>query len=47
LTGCSLQEAQSAVQAASLSSGIRDCLLRLLAKLAQEVAAVSSKPKES
>jgi lipoate---protein ligase len=46
LTGCSLQEAQAAVQTASLSTGIRECLLRLLVKLAHEVAAVSSKPKE-
>jgi hypothetical protein len=33
-----LQEAQTAVQGAALSSGIRESLLRLLAKLAGEVA---------
>lgn len=38
LTGCSLQGAQAAVQAAPLSAGIRETLFRLLAKLAQEVA---------
>jgi len=48
LTGCSLQEAQAAVQAAPLSAGIREILFRLLAKLAREVVAISSlKPKEN
>ncbi len=47
LTDCSLQEAQVAVQDASLSDGIRETLLRLLAKLAQEAADISSvKSKE-
>jgi hypothetical protein len=48
LTGCSLQEAQAAVQAAPLSAGIRETLFRLLEKLAREVAGISSlKPKEN
>ena len=48
LTGCSLQEAQAAVQAAPLSAGIRETLFRLLEKLAGEVADISSsKPKEN
>ncbi len=46
LTGCSLQEAQAAVLAASFSNGIRESLLRLLTKLTHEVASVSSKSKE-
>jgi lipoate---protein ligase len=48
LSGCSLQEAQAAVQTASLSAGIRETLLRLLAKLAGEVTTLSSaRPKEN
>ena len=48
LTGCSLQKAQTVVQAASLSAGIRESLFRLLAKLAGEIADRSSlKPKEN
>jgi lipoate-protein ligase A len=48
LTGCSLHEAQAAVQAAPLSAGIRETLFRLLAKLSREVVAVSSpKTKEN
>ena len=48
LAGCSLQEAKAAVQAASLSAGIRETLFRLLEKLAPEVAGISSlKPKEN
>lgn len=47
LTDCSLREAQAAVLTASLSTGIQEALLRLLAKLAREVAARSSKPKEN
>jgi lipoate-protein ligase A len=48
LTGCSLPKAQAAVQGAPLSAGIRESLSRLLEKLAQEVAGISSgKPKEN
>ena len=48
LINCSLQEAQAAVQAASLSADIRESLFRLLEKLAWEVASISSvKPKEN
>jgi lipoate---protein ligase len=46
LTGCSLQEAQTAVQTALLSAGIREALFRLLAKLAKEVTAISSSSTE-
>jgi lipoate-protein ligase A len=47
LTGCSLQEAQAAVQAAPFNAGMRESLLRLLTKLAREVAEISSiEPKE-
>lgn len=42
LAGCSLQQAQAAVQAAPLSAGIRETLLRLLEKLAKEVSDISS-----
>lgn len=41
LIGCSVQEAQAAVQAATLAPGIRGTLFRLLAKLAREVADIS------
>lgn len=51
LTGCSLQEAQAAVQAAVQAAsltGIQETLFRLVAKLAQEVATISSlKPREN
>ncbi len=47
LAGCSLQEAQSTVQAAPLSAGIREILFRLLAKLAKDVAVITPKPKEN
>jgi lipoate---protein ligase len=48
LTNCTLQEAYSAIQAAPLPAGIRESLFRLLARLAGEVAAVSSsKSKEN
>ena len=47
LVECSLPEAKGFVQTASLSVGIRDTLLRLFDKLAEEVAAVSSKSKEN
>ena len=46
LIGCSLQEAQAVVLAASFSNGIRESLLRLLTKLTREVKDVSSKVKE-
>jgi lipoate---protein ligase len=46
LTGCSLEGARAAVQTAALSANIRESLVRLLDKLAQEVSAVSAKPKE-
>ncbi len=46
LSGCSLQEAQAAVEAAPLSIGIRSSLARLLEKLAEEAAAVSTRIKE-
>ena len=42
LTGCSIQEAQAIVQAAPLSAGIQETLLRLLEKLGQEVTDISS-----
>lgn len=48
LAGSTLQEAQAAVQAVHLSAGIRETLLRLLEKLAREVAGKSTvKPKEN
>ncbi len=47
LSNCSLLDAQVIVQAAPFSAGIRETLLRLLAKLSQEVAAISSKSKEN
>ncbi len=48
LVSCSIKEAQAAVQAASLPAGMRECLSRLLEKLAREVAGISSaKPKEN
>jgi lipoate---protein ligase len=43
LVGCSLLEARTVVETASPSASIRDALVRLLAKLAQEVAVVSAK----
>ena len=42
LAGCTLQDAQAAVRAATLSAGIRESLLRLLEKLGQEVSAIST-----
>jgi lipoate---protein ligase len=42
LEGCTLPEAQTAVQTASLSAGIREILLKLLARVGQEVASKSS-----
>jgi lipoate-protein ligase A len=47
LTECSISEATDLIQAAPLSVGIRETMLRLLVKLAQEVAVVSSKSKEN
>jgi lipoate-protein ligase A len=46
MTGCSLEGARAAAQTAPLSASIRESMVRLLVKLAQEVSAVSSKPKE-
>jgi hypothetical protein len=37
LSGCTLQEAQAAAQAAPLTAGIRETLLGLLTRLALEV----------
>ena len=42
LAGRPLQEAQTVIQAARLSSGIRQSLLRLLTKFTREVAGISS-----
>jgi len=42
LTGCSLQQTSEAVQAAPLSAGMQTALIRLLEKLKQEVADISS-----
>lgn len=48
LAGCTLQKAQAAVQATHLSVGIRETMFRLLEKVAQEVAGISTvKPKEN
>lgn len=46
LSGCSLQEARAVVEAAPLSIGIRSSLARLLEKLAEEAATVSTRIKE-
>ncbi|MHB8194198.1 MAG: lipoate--protein ligase family protein [Bellilinea sp.] len=42
LSGCSMQQAMDAVQAASLSDGMQKVLIRLLEKLKQEVTDISS-----
>lgn len=42
VTGCSLQEAQAAVQIASIPEGMRESLFRLLKKLDQEAYDISS-----
>jgi lipoate-protein ligase A len=42
IKGCSIQEAQAAVQAASLPAGIHESLFRLLKKLDQEAYDISS-----
>ncbi len=42
LAGCSIQEAQALLVTASLSESMRETLLRLLEKLAQEAATVTS-----
>jgi lipoate-protein ligase A len=43
LSGCAVQDAQAAAQAASLPISVREILVRLLAKLGEEVTAASLK----